>query len=175
MSDSGALSPVLRRRVHGRGYRLGGELVDGFGDRPDLPLQDRLKIARWAKVAGVALSEEQRRILLESDTPEPSEIQKGWAQDRARADRLADAGLFAELTHEQTRLIRKPSLDRRLSGAEYPLSDEQLATLTGADESDIRHWSAQGRLTKDLDTGPSFWPSDVAVAFALLDARRCGR
>lgn len=135
-------SPPLRLRPDARGYVLGDVSHDGFSDREELPLDERARLARWAKrYTPTEISETQRSLL----TIAPGALSAGATAvlEAALADaeednpRAVDLGFHDLLDDDELEQIRT---------ARYPLGVDALAELTGTSAKQIRGWSNSGLL-----------------------------
>ncbi len=167
-------SPLPLIRADGRGYTYAGESTDGFADRPGLPTQARVRLARLAeRYAPKKLSKVQRELLAsplaERDaTRQPSPDQEGFQADATEAERAWGEGVLAELSSEQQAWMSDPGSHPLLpDGTRYPLTLGELHVLTGASERQIRHWSDEG-LVPSHRAGTHRRYYSTAVARALL-------
>jgi DNA-binding transcriptional MerR regulator len=141
-------NPMPLVRADADGYTYAGEWIDGFADRPELPLQVRVRLARMGeRYAPKKLSAVQRDLLAspqaERDaTRQPSPEQDGFQADALDAERAWEEGVYAELSAEQQEWVSDPSLHPAVSDdARYPLTLGQLHLLSGASERQLRHWT----------------------------------
>ncbi len=121
------------------GYWLDDQLHEGFNDDPNLPTPLRRRIAGWAKaLTPGALSAAQVDLL--NTTPE-----KPRSEAREQAERAGSyeaSPFWGRLTAHQRNLVRDPSSHRELPvGTTYPLKIGQFATLVGAKDGQVRHWT----------------------------------
>lgn len=164
-------------RADGRGYVYGRETVDGFADRPELPLAARVRLARLAeRHAPKALSDEQVRLLAtpqakDDASRQPSDLQDGFQADRAEAALAWEEGVYAELTAEQRDWVAEPGSHPALDAdTRYPLTMRQLHTLTGASERQLRHWADEGLMpTHRTGTHRRFYSAAAARALLLAE------
>lgn len=143
-----------------RGYVLRGEAVDGFDDRPDLPLVDRIAIARMARsYAPGALSDTQRRLLARDDARprRASALLRGFTENTLEDEKAYRAGLYAGLSARQRTAIAE---------TDFPVSVGQLARLVGATDRQIRHWTDRGLLPAHRVAGQRRYFSAAAVQAA---------
>jgi hypothetical protein len=141
-------NPLPLIRADGRGYAYAGQSVDGFLDRPELPLQARVRLARLAeRYAPKKLSGVQRELLAspraERDaTRRPSLTQEGFQADEEDSARAWEEGVYAELSAEERGWVAEPGVHPALPDAtRYPLTLGQLHLLSGASERQLRHWT----------------------------------
>jgi len=167
-------SPMPLVRADGEGYTYAGEWLDGFADRPELPLPVRVRLARLGeRYAPKKLSAAQRDLLAspmaERDaTRQPSAELDGFEANAQEMERAFEDGVYAELTAEQQAWVADPSSHPSLAeDARYPLTLGQLHLLTGASERQLRHWSDEG-LIPSHRAGAHRRYYSVAVARALL-------
>jgi MerR HTH family regulatory protein len=170
-------NPLPLVRADGRGYTYAGESVDGFGDRPDIPIEARVRLARLAeRYTPKRLTAAQRELLAspmaEQDASRrPSAAQEGFHADEEQAARALEEGVYAELSPEQREWVAQPNLHPRLAGStRYPLTLGQLHLLTGASERQLRHW-ADSHLIPAHRAGTHRRFYSAAVARALLLAQ----
>lgn len=167
--------PALR--ADRRGYVLDGS-HDGFADRPDLSTPARRRLARWARrFTPDSVGPEQVALL---DASEPRAT--GGVTDTLAA-LLHDAeedmpesvarGFYEDLTPEQLRWMREPSLHPMLAGHEYPLTIGEMETLTGATARQLRHWERMGLLpVHRIDGHRRYLGAAVARAFTLKASKQ---
>jgi DNA-binding transcriptional MerR regulator len=141
-------NPLPLVHADGRGYTYAGESTNGFADRPGLPIEARVRLARLAeRYTPKRLSGAQRELLAspqaEHDASRlPSAAQDGFQADKDAAARAWGDGVYAELSREQQEWVAQPSLHPRLPEAiRYPLTLGQLHVLSGASERQLRHWT----------------------------------
>jgi hypothetical protein len=141
-------SPLPLIRADGKGYTYAGESVEGFADRPELPLPVRVRLARLGeRYAPKKLAPAQRELLAtpaaERDaTRRPSAEQDGFQADATEAERAWEEGVYAELPNEQQAWVSDPGAHPSLpEETRYPLTLGQLHLLTGASERQLRHWT----------------------------------
>lgn len=142
------------------GYVLHGQAFDGFADRPDLPLVDRVAIARMARsYAHGALSEEQRRLLVRDDARprRASALLRGFTENALEDEKAYREGLYAQLTARQRRAIAEKH---------FPVTVGQLARLVGATDRQIRHWTDRGLLPAHRVAGQRRYFTAAAVQAA---------
>jgi hypothetical protein len=170
-------SPMPLIRADGEGYTYAGERVDGFADRPDLPVRVRVRLARLGeRYAPKKLSATQRELLAsplaERDaTRAPSDRQEGFRADALDAERAWEDGVYAELSTEQQEWVGDPSRHPSLSkDARYPLTLGQLHLLSGASERQLRHWTDEDLIPAHR-AGTHRRYYSAAVARALLLAQ----
>jgi DNA-binding transcriptional MerR regulator len=170
------LSPMPLIRADGEGYTYAGERVDGFADRPDLPVQVRVRLARLGeRYAPKKLSASQRKLLAspmaERDaTRQPSPELDGFQADALDAERAWEEGVYAELSPEQRQWVSEPSSHPSLADTRYPLTLGQLHLLTNASERQLRHWTDEELLPAHR-AGTHRRYYSAAVARALLLAQ----
>jgi MerR HTH family regulatory protein len=164
-------------RADGAGYTYAGERVDGFADRPDLPVQVRVRLARLGeRYAPKKLSVAQRELLAspmaERDaTRQPSSELDGFQADALDAERAWEEGVYAELSPEQREWVSEPSSYPALAAdSHYPLTLGQLHLLSGASERQLRHWTDE-ELIPAHRAGTHRRYYSAAVARALLLAQ----
>jgi hypothetical protein len=164
-------------RADADGYTYAGEWVDGFADRPELPLAVRVRLARLGeRYAPKKLSAAQRELLAspmaERDaTRQPSSEMEGFQADALDAERAWEEGVYDELSEEQRRWISRPGSHPALpEDARYPLTLGQLHLLSGASERQLRHWTNEELLPAHRAGSHRRYYS-AAVARALLLAR----
>ncbi len=164
-------------RADGRGYTYAGESADGFADRPELPVEARVRLARLAeRYMPKRLSEIQRELLAspqaEHDASRrPSAAQDGFQADEEEAARAWEEGVYAELSREQQEWVAQPSLHPKLPEAiRYPLTLGQLHVLSGASERQLRHWTDEDLIPAHR-SGTHRRYYSAAVARALLLAQ----
>ncbi len=164
-----------RLRPDLRGYIIDGEAVDGFADRTDLSLSDRIVIARLCnRYSPKHLSAVQRKLSRTSEAqrqPVASDLLRGFAINDATIDAVAEEGFLEELTEDELRLVGDPSLHPDLPNATYPLTIGQLATLTGATQRQLRHWDDAALVPAERVNGQRrFYSAGVVRAFVLARA-----
>lgn len=121
-----------------RGYMLDAEWVDGFSDRPELPVKARRQIALLAeRYAPDEISDEQRALLASRSEERASDLLRALAEDEADLDEAFAEGLYDSLDEHELTLAREQS---------YPLSIGEVEELTGATARQLRHWEEQGLL-----------------------------
>ncbi|HEV2974178.1 MAG TPA: MerR family transcriptional regulator [Solirubrobacteraceae bacterium] len=164
-------------RADGEGYTYAGDRVDGFADRPDLPVQVRVRLARLGeRYAPKKLSPTQRKLLAspmaERDaTREPSPELDGFQANALDAERAWEDGVYAELSDEQQAWVSDPGSHPSLpDGTRYPLTLGQLHLLTGASQRQLRHWTDE-ELIPSHRAGSHRRYYSTAVARALLLAQ----
>lgn len=161
--------PLLRPDLSG--YHIDGRSVDGFADRPDRPLHDRVLIARLSRrYSPNDLSPAQRRLLRESGegVPTASELLRGFAKNDADVASVEDDGFLEELTEEELRLVSSPSSHPKLGQVSYPLSIGELEALSGASARQLRHWADAGLLPVAWVSGQRrFYSASVVRALVL--------
>jgi MerR HTH family regulatory protein len=170
-------NPLPLVRPDGRGYTYDGGSTDGFADRPELPIEARVRLARLAeRYAPKQLSEAQRELLAsplaERDaTRQPSAAQDGFQADEEEAARAWEEGVYAELSNEQQAWVSSPGSHSSLpEETRYPLTLGQLHLLTGASERQLRHWTDE-ELIPSHRAGSHRRYYSAAVARALLLAQ----
>lgn len=170
-------NPLPLVRADGRGYTYAGESADGFADRPELPVEARVRLARLAeRYTPKRLSEAQRELLAspqaEHDASRrPSAAQDGFQADEEEAARAWEEGVYAELSQEQQEWVAQPSLHPKLPDAiRYPLTLGQLHILSGASERQLRHWTDEDLIPAHR-AGTHRRYYSAAVARALLLAQ----
>src|SRR5215831_15934986 len=128
-------TPLPLVRADGRGYTYAGESLAGFADRPELPLEVRVRLGRLAeRYAPKRLSEAQRLLLATPEAERDASRSPSAAQDGFQAD--------AEQTPEQRSWVAEPGLHSELPDAtRYPLTLGQLSVVSGASERQLRHWT----------------------------------
>lgn len=146
--ESSLQSPMPLVRADGEGYTYAGAWVDGFADRPELPLSVRVRLARLGeRYAPRKLSTAQRDLLAspmaERDaTRQPSAELDGFQANAREIERAFEDGVYAELTSEQQAWVADPSSHPALANdVRYPLTLGQIHLLTGASKRQVRHWS----------------------------------
>jgi hypothetical protein len=174
MSPPTLATPLPLVRAGGHGYTYAGESVSGFADRPELPIDVRVRLARLAeRYAPKRLSEAQRSLLAtpaaERDASRsPSAAQAGFQADEEEAARAWEEGVYAELTPRQRSWVTEPGLHPELPDAtRYPLTLGQLSLVSGASERQLRHWSDED-LVPAHRAGTHRRYYSAAVARALL-------
>jgi hypothetical protein len=172
--NSSLQSPMPLVRADGAGYTYAGEWLDGFADRPELPLPVRVRLARLGeRYAPKKLSPAQRDLLAsrmaERDaTRQPSAELDGFEANAQEMEKAFEDGVYAELTSEQQAWVADPSSHPSLAkDVRYPLTLGQLHLLTAASERQLRHWSDEG-LIPSHRAGAHRRYYSVAVARALL-------
>jgi hypothetical protein len=177
MSPPTLTSPLPLVRADGRGYTYAGESIAGFGDRPELPIEVRVRLARLAeRYAPKRLTALQRELLAtpeaERDALRPaSAAQAGFQADEEEAARAWEEGVYAELTPEQRSWVAEPGLHPDLPDAtRYPLTLGQLSALGGGSERQLRHWTDEELLPAHR-SGTHRRYYSAAVARALLLAQ----
>ena len=165
--------PRLRSDLHG--YYLDGESVDGFPDRPELPLSDRIVIARLGRrYSPTALSDAQRKLLRTPTAkrrPIASELLRGFAINETAMDAAAEEGYLEELSERDLHLVADPSLHPDLPRVAYPLAIGELAILAGASTRQLRHWEDAGLVPAVRVNGQRrFYSASVARALVLARA-----
>jgi hypothetical protein len=167
-------SPMPLVRADGEGYTYAGEWIDGFADRPELPLPVRVRLARLGEhYSPRKLSVAQRELLAsplaERDaTRQPSAELDAFQANAQEMERAFEDGVYAELTAEQQAWVADPSSHAALAdNVRYPLTLGQLHLLTGASERQLRHWSDEG-LIPSHRAGAHRRYYSAAVARALL-------
>lgn len=177
MPTSTLSDPLPLVRADGQGYSHAGEVVDGFADRPEFPLEVRVRLARLSeRYAPKKLSAAQRELLTsplaERDaTRQPSAEQSGFQADALDAERAWEEGVYAELSSEQQAWVSDPRLHPSLTeDTRYPLTLGQLHILTGASERQLRHWTDEDLIPAHR-AGTHRRYYSAAVARALLLAQ----
>jgi hypothetical protein len=172
--ESSLQSPMPLVRADGEGYTYGGEWIEGFADRPELPLPVRVRLARLGeRYVPKKLSAAQRDLLAspmaERDaTRQPSAELDGFQANAQETERAFEDGVYAELTSEQQAWVADPSAHPALAeDVRYPLTLGQLHVLTGASERQLRHWSDEN-LIPSHRAGAHRRYYSAAVARALL-------
>jgi DNA-binding transcriptional MerR regulator len=172
--ESSLQSPMPLVRADGGGYTYAGEWIDGFADRPELPLPVRVRLARLGeRYAPKKLSTAQRDLLAsplaERDaTRQPSAELDGFQANAQEIERAFEDGVYAELTPEQQMWVADPSSHPALAeDARYPLTLGQLHLLTGASERQLRHWTDED-LIPSHRAGAHRRYHSAAVARSLL-------
>jgi hypothetical protein len=172
--DSSLQSPMPLVRADGEGYTYAGAWVNGFADRPELPLPVRVRLARLGeRYAPKKLSTTQRDLLAspmaERDaTRQPSAELDGFQANAQDMEMAFEDGVYAELTSKQQAWVADPSSHAAVAGdVRYPLTLGQLHLLTGASERQLRHWSDEG-LIPSHRAGAHRRYYSAAVARALL-------
>ncbi len=170
-------SPMPLVRAAGHGYTYAGESVEGFADRPELPLAVRVRLARLGeRYAPKKLSAVQRELLAsplaERDaTRQPSAAQEGFQADSEEAARAWEEGVYAELSAREREWVSDPSLHPSLGeDVRYPLTLGQLHAVSGASERQLRHWTDEDLLPAHR-AGTHRRYYSAAVARALLLAQ----
>ncbi len=142
--------PVLLASAEG--YELGGQAVNGFADRPELPVAARTMIARYGRqYAPDAVSVEQRELLARFDSapaPAGSELLRALTEDLD--DEEAERAM-ALLPRKERAWVRDPS--KKLKGASYPLTVGQLAGLSGVTEKQLRYWTTNALIPEHRIAG----------------------
>jgi hypothetical protein len=173
MADSPAtridLSGPQLRSNH-RGYRLGGQVVDGFPDQPQLPPFQRRLIAEWAKALGHGLPAAQQKLLQARPTPPEAqlEILRAAQRDGDRdVQRVVDSGVYATLDAADIDRCEWP--EEVLGEARsYPINATELATLAGVTYKQIRDWDKSGLLpSHDIDGRRQYFSAAALTACAL--------
>ncbi|MBA3807020.1 MAG: MerR family transcriptional regulator [Solirubrobacterales bacterium] len=161
-------------RADGEGYTYAGEWIDGFADRPEMPAQVRVRLARLGeRYSPKKLSAAQRDLLAspmaEHDASrQPSAELNGFAANSQEMERAFEDGVYAELSAEQQAWVADPSTHPALAAdARYPLTLGQLHLLAGASERQLRHWSDED-LVPSHRAGAHRRYYSAAVARALL-------
>lgn len=175
MATATIANPLPLVRADGRGYTYGGGSTDGFADRPELPIEARVRLARLAeRFSPKRLSEAQRKLLAsplaERDaTRRPSAAQDGFQADEEEAARAWEEGVYAALSQEQQEWVAQPSLHPKLPDAtRYPLTLGQLHVLSGASERQLRHWADEHLIPAHrAGTHRRFYSAAVARALLL--------
>jgi hypothetical protein len=175
--NAGIHSPMPLVQAVGEGYTYAGESVDGFADRPELPLDVRVRLARLGeRYAPKKLSAVQRELLAtplaERDaTRRPSAEQEGFQEDVQEAARAWEEGVYAELSAEEQDWVSDPGSHPSLpADARYPLTLGELHMVSGASERQLRHWTDEGLLPAHR-SGTHRRYYSAAVARALLLAQ----
>jgi MerR HTH family regulatory protein len=152
------------------------ESIDGFADRPELPPEVRVRLARLAeRYTPKKLSEVQRDLLAspaaEHDaTRQPSSEQVGFQADASEAERAWKEGVFAELSAEQQALVADPGSHAFLPDAtRYPIALGQLHVITGASERQLRHWTDENLIPSHrAGSHRRYYSTAVARALVLV-------
>jgi DNA-binding transcriptional MerR regulator len=170
-------NPLPLVRADGRGYTYAGESADGFADRPELPIEARVRLARLAeRYTPKRLSGAQRELLASPEAEHdasrrPSAAQDGFQADEEEEARAWEEGVYAELPREQQEWVAQPSLHPKLPEAiRYPLTLGQLHVLSGASERQLRHWTDEDLIPAHR-SGTHRRYYSAAVARALLLAQ----
>jgi hypothetical protein len=138
-----------------------------------MPEADRVVIGD--RIAGIAIFDEAGEAWsygeeLVDATREPAAPTEAQIQTLAD-ERVMARGLLTLLAEDQARLVRQPSLHAELAGACYPLSEGQLARLSGATAPQLRRWADLGLLrAQHADGARRFWPVAAATAAVLAAA-----
>lgn len=158
---------VIPRADH-RGYLLDGKLVEGFADRRDLSLRDRIAIARMARrFAPARLSDAQRGLLerAAARAHAPSEALRGFTANAGDDEDAHAAGIYELLTPAQREAVAHPE---RVTRARYPLTVGQLARIVGATGRQVRHWTDSALLPVHRVRGQRrYFSAAAARAMAL--------
>ncbi len=170
-------SPMPLVRADGEGYTYAGEWLDGFADRPELPLPVRVRLARLGeRYAPKKLSAAQRDLLAsptaEQDaTRQPSAELDGFEANAQEMERAFEDGVYAELTSEQQAWVAHPGSHPELAeDVRYPLTLGQLHALTGASERQLRHWSDEDLIPSHrAGTHRRYYGAAVARALLLAE------
>ncbi|HUA73277.1 MAG TPA: MerR family transcriptional regulator [Solirubrobacteraceae bacterium] len=172
--NSSLQSPMPLVRADGEGYTYAGEWLDGFADRPELPLPVRVRLARLGeRYAPRKLSATQRDLLAspmaERDaTRRPSAELDGFQANVQEMERAFEDGVYAELSLKQQAWVADPGSHPGLAkDVRYPLTLGQLHVLTKASERQLRHWSDED-LIPSHRAGAHRRYYSAAVARALL-------
>lgn len=166
-------------RADGEGYTYIGEWVDGFADRPELPMLVRVRLARLGeRYAPERLSAAQRDLLAspmaERDVMrQPSADLDGFEANAQEMERAFEDGVYAELTQEQHAWVADPGSHPALADdIRYPLTRGQLRLLTRASERQLRHWSDEGLIPSHwVGTRRLYYSSAAARALVLVNRR----
>jgi len=168
-------SAVPLVRADGEGYTYAGEWIDGFADRPELPLLVRVRLARLSeRYAPEKLSAAQRDLLasaiVERDvTRQPSAELDGFAANAQELERAFEDGVYGGLTSEQQAWVANPSTHPALSDdVRYPLTLDQLHLLTGASAQQLRRWAEEELLPWHRVAGGHRFYSAAVVRALLL-------
>jgi DNA-binding transcriptional MerR regulator len=155
------------------GYLLDGDLVEGFGDRADLPDPLRYRIARWASALAPDQLEPAQRELIESVARR--ERPPAARRARQRSEMLRSAvvrSLWETLEPDQQRAVLE--VDSVLGeGQRYPLTSGQLARLTGIEQNTIRRWRLPH--TRDERGHREYGAAAVVLAFAFKGTKQNSR
>jgi hypothetical protein len=169
------VSPVPLVRADGDGYTYAGEWIDGFADRPELPMLVRVRLARLSeRYAPEKLSSAQRDLLAsaiaEQDvTRQPSAELDGFAANAQEMERACEDGVYAELTSQQQAWVATPSTHPALSDdVRYPLTLDQLHLLAGASAQQLRCWAEEELLPWHRVAGDHRFYSTAVVRALLL-------
>jgi DNA-binding XRE family transcriptional regulator len=167
-------SPVPLVRADGEGYTFAGESVDGFADRPELPLPLRVRLARLSeRYAPEQLSPVQRELLAlplakRDAARQPSAVLDGFQANAADAEKAWEEGAYAQLSARQSEWVADPGSHPFVGrGARYPLRLRHLYLLSGVDEDELRRLTEEGLIPAHPTGGGRSYFS-VAVARALL-------
>jgi hypothetical protein len=176
--ESSLQSPMPLIRADGEGYTYAGESIVGFADRPDSPVQVRVRLARLGeRYAPKKLSPAQRDLLAspaaERDaTRQPSAELDGFQTNARETERAFEDGVYDELSSEQQAWAADPSTHPALGlPARYPLTLGQLHLLTGASERQLRHWTDEELIPSHrAGAHRRYYSAAVARTFLLADA-----
>jgi len=132
-------------RADRRGYVLGDQTVEGFGDRAELSIEDRTILARLCRrYTPQALTAQQRELLRAFDegAPQaPSAVLSGFSSNEADLHDISASGFLQELKADELRYVAKPGSHPSLKGRAYPLTTGEVATLCRATQRQVRHWA----------------------------------
>jgi len=130
------------------GYELGGEVVEGFADRPELEDAQRARINRWAKRFGGAAEGPVQPVQPGTSGLDLNvdPLASGLIADRQELQALHLSGLLDELDEQQRSWLAHPQTHSDLGGARYPLSVGALAVLANSSEDQVRRWADSGVL-----------------------------
>jgi DNA-binding transcriptional MerR regulator len=157
-------------RGNRQGYRLGGEIVDGFPDQPQLPPFQRRLIAEWAEALDHELSAAQQELLQTRPTPPEAqlEILRAAQRDGDRdVQRVVESGVYGTLDATDVERCEYPQ--EVLGDARgYPINTTELAMLAGVTYKQVRDWDRGGLLPSHEIDGRRQYCSAAALAACAL-------
>jgi hypothetical protein len=159
-------------RADRRGYVLDEESVDGFLDRPDLPIPARKQIARWAsRFSPETLSRAQVKLLSEEDDRN-FELLAGALEDAENdIPEGVRNGYYEGLSFEELEYMRIPESHPDLTSG-YPLTLRQLGLLTDTNLQTLKEWINLELIpSRQIDQGRYFLSAGVARVFSLKYSR----
>ena len=174
-------SPSMRKRrlrrvrldPQRRGFFVDGELRHGFADDPELPIQERRLIARWAaRMAPEDCSDVQRALVREAEQVEGVSIEQRELLENQRELRSVYLStVFDSLTERERELVRDPGSLSEYRDFAYPLSVGQMSALTQTTDRQIRRWADDGLLPSfRAGNERRFYSAALIRAFALSHA-----
>jgi DNA-binding XRE family transcriptional regulator len=174
-------SPVPLVRADGKGYTYAGESVDGFANRPELPLPLRVRLARLCeRYAPEQLSPVQRELLASplakrDAAGQPSAVLDAFQANSADAEKAWEEGVYAQLSTRHSEWVADPGSHPLVArGARYPLTLRHLY-LSGVEEDELRRLTEEGLIPAHPTGGGRSYFSVAVTRVLLLANTRSSR